>query len=429
MNLRELREEHKSLMVKSEQIRMKYQGDKYNDMTATEETEWRNILDTADSLQSKIDLLEREAKSQAWSNEISNRLPLPGSKDLGMAGEGDIAARNAFRKFLMGGYKSISDADMKAIALSTSTKAYQADNPAGGAFLVTPQQFVTDVLTLMKDLVFVRQYATIYTVIRAESLGIPAIDTDPSDADWTTELGTGTEETTMAFGKRELKPTPIAKRIKLSNKLIRSGAMNVESIVQDRLAYKFAITEEKAFLTGAGNAQPLGLFTASSDGIGTGRDVTAASATAIAGDDLIEVQYTIKPQYRANAKWIMNRSVIKAVRKLKDTTGNYLWASGTPIATVSLDGLGPGGGLQGTPDTLLGSPVLVSEYAPGTITTGLYTAVYGDLSKYYIADALDWQLQVLDQLYAEANQTGYIGRKETDGMPVLAEAFARLKQA
>ena len=70
-----------------------------------------------------------------------------------------------------------------------------------------------------------------------------------------------------------------------------------------------------------------------------------------------------------------------------------------------------------------------SEYAPATITTGLYTAILGDFSNYWIADALDMQLKVLNELYAENNQIGYILRKETDGMPVLEEAFARLKQA
>jgi hypothetical protein len=37
------------------------------------------------------------------------------------------------------------------------------------------------------------------------------------------------------------------------------------------------------------------------------------------------------------------------------------------------------------------------------------------------------QFQRLNELYAETNQTGIIGRKETDGQPVLSEAFARVK--
>ena len=73
----------------------------------------------------------------------------------------------------------------------------------------------------------------------------------------------------MKFGKRELHPHPLAKRIKISNDLIRRSVLPSESIVRDRLAYKFAITQEKAFLLGHGANQPLGVFVASDDGIST----------------------------------------------------------------------------------------------------------------------------------------------------------------
>ena len=54
-------------------------------------------------------------------------------------------------------------------------------------------------------------------------------------------------------------------------------------------------------------------------------------------------------------------------------------------------------------------------------------AVIGDMSFYHIVDSMDLEVQRLDELYAATNQTGFIGRMETDGMPVLAEAFARMK--
>ena len=84
---------------------------------------------------------------------------------------------------------------------------------------------------------------------------------------------------------------------------------------------------------------------------------------------------------------------------------------------------------DGEPDTILNRPLNMSEYVPNTFTTGLYVGMFGDLSKYWIADALDLQVQRLIELYAETNQDGFIGRMESDGMPVLAEAFARVKLA
>ena len=70
-----------------------------------------------------------------------------------------------------------------------------------------------------------------------------------------------------------------------------------------------------------------------------------------------------------------------------------------------------------------------SEWAPNTFTTGEYVGLLGDFSHYWIADALSMQIQRLNELYAETNQVGFIGRLETDGAPVLEEAFVRVKLA
>ncbi|MGH8428863.1 MAG: phage major capsid protein, partial [Solimonas sp.] len=261
----------------------------------------------------------------------------------------------------------------------------------------------------------IRGLARKFSVTSAESLGVPSLDTDISDADWTTELAIGGEDSSMAFGKRELHPHPLGKLVKVSNKLLRVAALSPESLVRDRLAYKFGVTEEKAFMTGDGAGKPLGVFTASAQGISTARDVsTGNTATSIGADGLIEAQHTLKPQYWASARWIFHRDAVKQIRKLKYGQGQYLWQPG-------LRG--------GVPNEILGMPYIMSEYAPNTFTTGLYVGIIGDFSQYWIADALTLQVQRLVELYAATNQTGFIGRLETDGMPALEEAFVRVKLA
>ncbi len=168
-------------------------------------------------------------------------------------------------------------------------------------------------------------------------------------------------------------------------------------------------------MTGHGSGQPLGIFTASAQGISTGRDVsTGNTTTSIQTDGLLEAKYTLKVQYRGRARWIFHRDALKQVAKLKDGDGQYIWQQGITA---------------GTPDRLLNLPYLESEYAPNTFTTGLYAGILGDFQHYWIADALDLQVQRLSELYAATNQTGFIGRLEVDGMPVLEEAFVRVKLA
>jgi HK97 family phage major capsid protein len=232
---------------------------------------------------------------------------------------------------------------------------------------------------------------------------------------WTNELLIGDEDSSMDFEKRALFPHPLAKYIKVSKTLVRKAAINIEALVRERLAYKVAVTEEQAFLTGTGVNRPLGVMTASDSGITTGRDVsTGNTTTQIKADGLIECKYSLESQYRTNMRWIFHRDAIKMIRKLKDGEGNYLWKPG-----ISSD----------RPDTILDFPVHESEYQNNTFTTGLYVGILGDFSYYWIADSLAMTLEVLVELYAANNQVGYVLRAETDAAPVHEKAFARVKLA
>jgi HK97 family phage major capsid protein len=317
------------------------------------------------------------------------------------------AYRAAFTKMLQHGHAALFTPD--------EVRALSAVTSAEGGATVVPEEFAKGLIKLIDDSVYIRQLATVTTLTTATSLGAPALDADPADADWTTELATGGEDSTMAFGKRLLTPNPVAKRIKVSDKLLRSSAINVESLVMERLAYKFAITQEKAFMTGTGVNQPLGVFTASAQGISTSRDVSTGNTTAAIGmDGLVNAKYALKEGYQKRATWIFHRDAVKEIRKLKDENDQYIWVAGLQA---------------GQPDMILDSPFRMSEYAPNTFTTGLYVGIIGDFSNYWIVDALDMSIKRLVELYAEANQVGYIARVECDGMPTLESAFARVKLA
>jgi HK97 family phage major capsid protein len=273
-------------------------------------------------------------------------------------------------------------------------------------------QLVDAIIKAVDNMLFIRAKATKYRVDSALSLGVPTIESDPSDGEWTAEANTATSDTAMNLCRRELKPHQLSKLVKVSNKLIRLN-QNTEAIVTDRVAYKIGVSQEKGFMTGNGVNQPLGLFVASNDGIPTSRDVsTGNTATAITFDGLKEAKYSVKAQYMRVAEWIFHRDAIKMLSKIKDGEGDYIWEPSTTM---------------GDPDMLLGSAFNMSEYAPNTFTTGQYVGLYGDMSFYWIADSMDMQIQRLVELYAGSNQIGLIARTETDGMPVLAEAFARVK--
>lgn len=293
-------------------------------------------------------------------------------------------------------------------------RALQADVDISGGYLVMPLQFVDGLIQAVDDLVFIRQWATTYAVPNADSLGAVSLDTDPADPTWTSELAIGSEDSSMALGKRELHPHPLGKYIKISRTLLRK-VPNVEQLVRNRLGYRFGVTMENAYQNGTGVGQPLGVFTPSNDGIPTSRDVsTGNTATELRFDGLIEAKFTLKPQYWPRARWLFHRDAVKQIAKLKDGEGQYIWRESVRV---------------GEPDRILGLPNFMSEYTPHTFTTGLYVGIVGDFSNYWIADSLTMELLRLVELYAGTNQVGLIGRLESDGMPVLGEAFVRVKLA
>ena len=389
-------------IVKEARVMLDMAETERRDLTGEENQKYERMMTDVDKLAGDI---AREEKMQGLEKDFEQRNSNPGKQDPAPAADEKAEQRKAaFVKYLRSGMNGLSDVEMRSL---------QAGSDVEGGYLVAPQQFVAQLIKGVDDLVSIRSLATVIPLTASASLGVPTLDTDVSDADWTTELATGALDDALRFGKRELRPHPAAKRIKVSAKLLRSGAIDVEALIRARLAYKFAVTQEKAFLTGDGNEKPLGVFTASADGISTARDVVGANtATAIKADTLIDAQQALKAPYRMKAKWLFHPDAVAAIRKLKDGNGQYLWQPG-----LSAD----------IPDRILNMPYIMSEFAPNTFESGKYVGIIGDFSNYWIADALDIQIQRLVELYAETNQIGYIGRFETDGAPVLGEAFARIK--
>ena len=408
--IRELREERAGIVEQMKVVVDTAEAEK-RALTDEEQAKHDELYDAQEKLAKHIQTLEkqreldREMAESASGGNGSNGTETPETRSDRPAACPEY--RTAFEGFLRG--------DRSPAEILAEHRALQADVDVSGGYLVAPEQMVTELIKAVDDAVILRQFATTFTVTDAASLGVVSLDADPADADWTVEIATGGEDSAMALGKRNMTPNPLGKLIKLSNTLIRKTSGRAEQLVLERLGYKFGITHEKAGMTGNGAGQMLGVFTASADGISTARDVsTDNTTTAITFDGLIEAKFTLKGQYHPRARWIFHRDAVKMITKLKDGDGQYIWQQDVK-----------GGG----PDTILGIPFSMSEFAPNTFTTGLYVGLLGDLSFYWIVDSLSMQIQRLVELYAVTNQVGFIGRLESDGQPVLEEAFVRVTLA
>lgn len=429
MNPKEIREKMGQAHTQARAIHAKAAAEK-REMTAEEQSKFDALYNEYDTLQAQLTKLEasaqrdkRMADAEAAMNASQGRSTSPGSTGQeSRAGEPfTIEFRGRKLTVQPGSPEHVrSLPQYREAALdyyrNANARGMSISSDIQGGYLTTTQ-FATDLIKFVDDEVQIRKLATVMTLGQAVSLGVPSWDTDPGDADWTAEVPSSdlSEDDSARVGGRNMIPHLFTKLVKISTALLQAAVIDPEQLLLQRLGYKFAVTEEKAYLTGSGAQRPLGLFTASDQGISTSRDVsTSNSTTAIAADNLFECFYTLKPQYQAVATWLFHRDAIKQIRKLKDSQNQYLWQPGLA---------------GGQPNTILDRPYVQCENAPNTFTASQYVGIVGDFKKYWIVDSMQITIQRLAELFALKNQVGFVGRKMTDGAPVLEEAFVRVKLA
>ena len=387
----DLKQDRAKAVAQMREIMNKYGSE---EMTAEDKAAYAKAEAEFDSLNSRIDQEEKLMARERAIGEAEDKEQKAPAKNERM---------EMFAKALSG-----RSEDMAAYR-----NQYTLGNDPQAGNLTAPVEFVDQLIKGLDDTLFMRRICHMTPRIgNAQSLGFPYRKTEADDAEWIGEIADAAEEKSLEYARREFKPHRMNKMIKLSRTLVNHAAL-APSAVLDEMRYRIAVTQEKAYMTGDGVNKPLGIFTASDNGVPTGRDVATAGAS-IASDDLFNVKYSLKSQYLRGARWIMHRDVIKEVAKMKDGSDAYIWQPSIQ---------------EGQPDRLLGLPVEMSEYAPNTVESGNYLAVLGNFKYYWICDADTLVMQVLRELYAPNNQVGYLFDYFGDGAPVVGEAFARMKLA
>lgn len=235
--------------------------------------------------------------------------------------------------------------------------ALQVGTDSEGGYLV-PDEFEHTLVQGLNENTIIRAHAHVITT----SSGLHKIPVVAShgSASWIDEEGAYTESD-EAFGQVQLDAHKVGTVIKVSEELLNDSAFDLEDYIASEFARRIGDKEEEAFLTGNGTAKPTGILNATGGGqVG----VTAASATAITADELIDLYFSLKAPYRKNAVWVLNDTTIKIIRKLKDKNDQYLWQPALRDGDVP---------------TILGRPYFTSAFMPEA-AAGAKTVIFGDLS-------------------------------------------------
>lgn len=283
--------------------------------------------------------------------------------------------------------------------------ALQIGQDSEGGYLV-PDEYEQQLIQALQEVNVMRTLCHVISTSHGDRK-IPVVASHGT-AEWMDEAG-AFEESDDSFTQVSLSAYKLGTMLKVSDELLHDAFFDLEAYVATEFARRIGAAEEEAFLLGDGNNKPTGLLN-STGGASTG--VTAASATAITLDEVIDLYHSLKAPYRKQASFVVNDATVKAIRKLKDGQGQYLWQ---PSVTA------------GTPDTILNRPMVTSQYMP-TAGAGEKTILFGDFSYYWIADRQGRTFKRLNELYAAKGQVGFLAWQRLDAKLILPEAIKVLQQ-
>ena len=280
--------------------------------------------------------------------------------------------------------------------------ALQVGEDSEGGYLC-PDEFERKLISALEEENVFRPLATKIQTSSGERK-IPVI-TQKGEATWMEEEEAYTLSDD-AFGQIALSAYKVGTAIMISEELLNDSVFDLPSYIAKEFARRIGTKEEEAFLIGDGKGKPTGIF-AATGGAENGATTTGA---AITFDDVIELFYSLKSPYRKKAVWVLNEQTVKALRKIKDNTGNFIWQP-----SVS----------AGLPDTILNRPYVTSVYAP-TIAAGAKAIAFGDYSYFWLADRQGRSLKRLNELFAMNGQVGFLASQRVDGKLILPEAVKTL---
>lgn len=339
------------------------------------------------ALGKEIERLERQAAidlelAKPTSQPITNQ-PGSGMKEDKKSGR----ASDAYRKAFWDSIRKRNYFDVQnTLSIGTDTE---------GGYLV-PDEYEQRLIDALQEQNFFRQLATVITTSSGDR-NIPVVSSH-GEAAWMDESGLYTESDD-SFGLISLGAYKLGTAIKVSDELLNDSVFDLEGYIATEFTRRIGAKEEEAFLVGDSTKKPTGVFVSAENSVTT-------SGTSITFDDVMDLYYSLRVPYRKNAVWLLNDTTVKALRKVKDGNGNYIWQPSVQA---------------GEPDTILNRPYYTSSFVPD-LAAGNKVMAFGDFSYYWIADRQGRSFKRLNELYAANGQVGFLASQRVDGKLILPEA-------
>lgn len=194
----------------------------------------------------------------------------------------------------------------------------------------------------------------------------------------------------------------LATFLKIEEDFVKDASFNFEDYLLKRFAKDFGRGEDDAFINGTGVNMPTGIL-ADNGGAAIG-----AKVQTITYEDIVKLFFSVEPEYRKNAVWLVNDETAYQLRTLKDEGGNYIW--------------------NHTNDTILGKKVCINEFMPSA-ASGAKPIAFGDFGYYWIVNRSPLSVRTLTEQFIISGCIGYLAFELLDGKLLNPEAIKVLQIA
>lgn len=298
----------------------------------------------------------------------------------------------------------------RALTHTLNTRAMSAFQGSTGGVLV-PETLVRMLEVNMLAFGGVRQVADTIVTGTGERMAWPTADDTSNSGEMLGEsgsIGSSVEPSFQAVYWDAYKFS--SKPVLVPYELLEDSFMDLPGFLGQILGERLGRITATKHTTGTGASEPKGIVTCASLG------VTAASATAITYDEVIDLEHAIDPAYRNGAGYMCHDNILLYLRKLKDGNGQYLWQSGANT---------------GAPDRLNNRPLAISMEMASSVATSNKTLLFGQLSKHKIRRVNGIRLYRLQERYRDNDQDGFIAflREDSNMLDAGTAPVKYLQQA
>lgn len=319
------------------------------EFTAEEEQTWQRINAHLDSIGARAEALTEAERRAAEIEAALSQYGAPEAPAAAVETDADV-----LRSMARGERRSAEFTKQEARVLTVGTSS------AGG--YAVPTNFYGAIVEAMKEnSTVLAAEATLLETSHGQPVQVPTAASGSYPTASLVSEGSAIGASDPVLGQTTLNAYKYAFLTQVSSELLADEQVSIVDFLGRRGGEALGNGIGAAFITGTGSSQPTGI--AGSAGFTTVASASGSVAAGFALNDVLTLVHSITRPYRAGASFICNDSVVLQLRKLKDTTGQYLWQPSVQA---------------GQPDLLAGFPVYTDPAMATATTNGTKGLAFGN---------------------------------------------------